>query len=65
VLRVCEAKYAKPAVNQGSSAGCHDAPFCGGVVEGVEEVTAPADFDGIGAVFLGDAAFDKADICWR
>lgn len=62
VFRVCEAQHAEPAVDQGAGTGCHDAPFRGGAVEGVEEVAAAGDFDGVGAPCLGDAAFDVLDV---
>jgi hypothetical protein len=57
-----EAEHAEPAVNQGTCTGCHDAPFRGGAVKGVEEVAAAGDFDGVRTVFLGDAALDVVDV---
>ncbi|KAF3384833.1 hypothetical protein F1880_002310 [Penicillium rolfsii] len=62
VFRMCEAQHAEPAVDQGASTGCHDAPFRGGAVKGVEEVTAAGDFDRVGAVCFGNPAFDEGDV---
>lgn len=59
---MCEAKNTKPAVDQRAGAGGYDAPVCAGGFEGGEESAGAGDFDGVGAVFLGDAAFDVADV---